>query len=274
MNIDSGKVLASIPVGLRDPLLETYSDIASNFAEHRWEPSENKGGKFCEIVYTILEGAVSGTFASEPSKPQNMKDACLALERAPVTGNAGDRSLRVLLPRALLPLYEIRNNRGVGHVGGDVDPNLMDATAVYAIASWVMAELIRVFHGVSTAEAQEAVDALSERKLPLVWSPGGSTRRVLESGLSAGDQTLLILHQSLGWMADAHLVSSIEYSNASVYRSKVLGSLHSKRMIEYEKKHKRARISPKGSEYVEKEIVAPRDRVQAVSHQSILMRPR
>jgi hypothetical protein len=258
VNIDPSKVLASIPAGLRDPLFETYREIASNFAEHRWEPSENKGGKFCEIVYTILDGALSGNFAAAPSKPPNMKDACAALESVPASGAVGGRSLRILLPRALLPLYEIRNNRGVGHVGGDVDPNLMDATAVYAIASWVMAELIRVFHGVSTAEAQEAVDALSERKLPLVWSPGGNLRRVLDTDLGAADQTLLILHQSVGWMSDTDLVDSVEYSNASVYRGKVLGPLHKKRLIEYDKPQNRARISPKGSAYVEKEIVLPR----------------
>jgi len=60
----------------------------------------------------------------------------------------------VLIPRLLPVLYEIRNNRGVGHVGGDVDPNHMDAEAVQAMASWVMAELVRIFHGVKTEEAR------------------------------------------------------------------------------------------------------------------------
>jgi hypothetical protein len=187
-----------------------------------------------------------------------MKDACLALEKKSATGKPGDRSLRILVPRALLPLYEIRNNRGVGHVGGDVNPNLMDATAVFSMASWVMAELIRVFHGVSTAEAQEAVDALSERKMPLVWSPGGDLKRVLDTSMNASDQTLLLLHQAMAWVDETTLFASVEYSNASVYRSNVLGKLHKHRLIEYDKAQKRVCISPKGSAYVEKQIVAPR----------------
>jgi hypothetical protein len=85
----------------------------------------------------------------------------------------------------------------VGHVGGEVDPNLMDATVVYSMTSWILAELIRVFHNVSTKEAQEAVDALSERKLPLIWSPNGQLKRVLDTSLGARDQTLLLLHQAL-----------------------------------------------------------------------------
>jgi hypothetical protein len=256
--IDPTKLLASIPAGLRDPLLEAYREISSNFAEHRWEPSELNGGKFCECVYTILDGAISGTFAAGPSKPRNMKDACLGLEQKTPTGKPSDRSLRILLPRALLPLYDIRNNRGVGHVGGDVDPNLMDATVVYSMASWVMAELIRIFHNVTTAEAQEAVDALSERKLPLVWSPGGNLKRVLDTDLKAMDQTLLILHQSVGWVEEDDLLKSIEYSSASMYRKNVLAKAHSSRLIEYDKTAKKARISPKGGAHVEAKIVAPR----------------
>src|SRR5262249_53121213 len=120
--------------------------IASNYAEHRWAPTELTAGRFSEVVYTILDGEVSGSFATAPSKPSNMRNACLALESRPSTGKPGDRSIRVLIPRTLLTLYEVRNNRNVGHVGGDVDPNMMDATLVFAAASWVLAELIRVYH--------------------------------------------------------------------------------------------------------------------------------
>jgi hypothetical protein len=257
VSLDPSKLLAAIPAGLRDPLFETYREIASNFAEHRWEPSELNGGKFCEVVYTILHGSITGTFAASPSKPRNMKDACNALEQNSATGQQGDHSLRILLPRTLPSLYDIRNNRGVGHVGGDVNPNMMDAMVVYSITSWVMAELIRVFHNVSTKEAQETVDALSERKLSLVWEPG-TAKRVLDSKMSVADQTLLILHQSIAWVAESDLIASVEYSNASVYRTKVLKKLHSARMIEYDKTQQRARISPKGSEHVEKKILAPR----------------
>ena len=99
-----------------------------------------------------------------------MVSACRALENQPAApSRVGDRSLRILIPRMLVALYEIRSNRGVGHAGGDVEPNFMDATAVQAMARWVVAELIRIFHQASTDDAQAAVDAIVERNLTPVW---------------------------------------------------------------------------------------------------------
>jgi hypothetical protein len=187
-----------------------------------------------------------------------MKEACLALEKSPANIQGGDRSLRILLPRALLTLYKVRNNRGVGHVGGDVDPNFMDATLVYAMSSWIMAELIRIFHSLSTLEAQQVVDTLSERKLPLVWSPGGTLKRVLDEGLSKSDQTLLLLHHNVTWVDEEDLFRSVEYGSARDFRTRILAKLHKGRLIEFDRGEKRARISPKGSEHVQRSIVAPR----------------
>jgi hypothetical protein len=168
--IDPSRVLAALPQALREELLDSYQKIMSNYLERRWEPSELNGGKFCEVVYSIVDGTLKGNFPAKGGKPNNMLAACQALEKQPADPNrVGDRSLRVLIPRLLPVLYEIRNNRGVGHVGGDVDPNHMDAEAVQAMASWAMAELVRIFHGVKTDEAQETVDALVERKSPLIW---------------------------------------------------------------------------------------------------------
>jgi hypothetical protein len=160
--------------------------------------------------------------------------------------------LRVLIPRQLVALYEIRNNRGVGHVGGDVDPNAMDAATVHAQATWVLAELVRVFHGVGTAEAQAAVDALAERVVPLVWTvPGTAVRRVLEDALDASDQTLLLLHTGAGWMSVAQLACAIEYTGISKYRSRVLFPLHTKRLVEFDKGNDRVHITPKGATLAE-----------------------
>ena len=132
--------LGMIPEGLRTPLLKAYNEIHTNFRERRWEPSELNGGKLCEIVYTIINGYIAGTFPPKPAKPSNMVSACQALEQTPA--GATQRSVRIQIPRILVALYEIRNNRNVGHVGGDVDPNEMDAVAVLYMSRWIMAELV------------------------------------------------------------------------------------------------------------------------------------
>lgn len=256
--LNPSKVLVGVPSGLRDPLFKSYQEIVTNFAEHRWEPSELNGGKFCEVVYTIVKGALSGTFPSAPSKPQNFVDACRALETvATLTSRVGDHSLRILIPRLLLPLYDIRSNRGVGHAGADVDPNFMDATAVYAMASWTLADLVRIFHGVSTKEAQETVDALVERKVGLVWEVE-DIRRVLDPKMKKVDQTLVLLYSRPSWVLEQELFQWVEYSDANMFRKQVLLVLHKKRLIEYDAGQHRARISPLGSKKVDDQILKTR----------------
>lgn len=253
--IDEADILSGIPASLRKPLLERFREIAGNYVERRWEPSELNGGKLSEVVYSILSGALAGAFPASPSKPSNMVLACRALEGLPAdSSRVGDHSLRVLIPRILPVLYDFRNNRGVGHIGGDVDPNFLDATAVYAMSSWVLAELIRVFHSVSTEEAQEAVDALIERKHPLIWEFEGM-RRVLAPKMGKRDQALLLLHGKPGWVAEKDLLNWVDYSNSKVFRDEILKPLHKSRLVEYDEALHRIRISPLGVRDVEERLL-------------------
>lgn len=242
-------ILAAVPPGLRDPLLGALSEITTNFAAHRWEPSELNGGKLCETAYTILRGHVDGRWAAKPSKPRDFVTACRDLEKA----SGFPQSVRITTPRLLMALYEIRNNRGVGHAGSDVDPNHMDASLVLAGAKWIVAELVRLFHDVTTAEAAAVVDALVERAVPSVWSIG-ATRRVLVPGMSMKDQTMLLLYGPAGWVSESNLVAAVEHSNASVYRRDVLTRAHKDRFIEYDASGRRAHITPRGVDYVEAKL--------------------
>jgi hypothetical protein len=147
-------------------------------------------------------------------------------------------------------LYEIRNNRGVGHVGGDVNPNFQDATAVYQMASWVMAELIRIFHQVSLTEAQQIVDALVERKHPIVWQDG-NVRRVLNPTLPKGDQAMLLLYSVGAAVDDRELANWVEYSNLTQFRNRILIPLHAGRFVEYDRTLKTVKLTPRGSADVE-----------------------
>jgi hypothetical protein len=254
--IDPARALAGLPAGLRGELIDSYRKITRNFIERRWEPSELNGGKFAEVVFTIVEGAVAGVYPPKAKKPPKMVDACRALESKPATALPSDRSLRVHVPRALVFLYDIRNQRGVGHVGGDVDPNAMDASAVVAMASWVMAELVRIFHGITTQEAQDTVEALVERKTPMVWEvePGG-IKRILDPGMIGRDQVLMFLHHSTGWVRAADLCKWVEQKNVTQFRDKVLAGLHKARLIEFDSSGDRAKISPLGAEDVEQRLL-------------------
>jgi hypothetical protein len=247
-----GDLLASIPRELREELLAAYSQILRNFKERRWEPAELNGGKLCEIVYTILRGYIDGKYPTKSSKPNNMVDACRDLEKVPA--GSFPRSVRIQIPRMLISLYEIRNNRGVGHTGGDVDPNHMDATCVLETAKWIISELVRIFHNVTSMEATAAVEGLVERTLPIVWEVNGKFR-VLSPSMTMKDKTLVLLYHSTGPVDEVTLCSWVEHSNAAVFRRDVLKRAHKNKLIDYDQKGKTAQISPLGIEYVETSIM-------------------
>jgi len=254
MEFDITNILYAIPQSLRDELYIAYNQILTNFREGKWEPSELNSGKFCEVVFSIISGYISGSFPASTSKPGNMVDACRSLEQAPSTF---PRSVRIQIPRMLIALYEIRNNRGVGHVSGDVNPNKMDATCVLYMSKWIMAELVRLFHGIDTKSAEAAIDLIVERILPVVWDVDGK-KRILNTKTTMKEKTLLLLYQcSTHSLAEQDLFEWIEHSNLSNYRRDVLRVLHTEKLIEYDESKKCVYLSPKGSTMVEN-IILPK----------------
>ena len=244
-------VFATLPGTLRDELLGAFNEIVKNFRERRWETAELNGGKLSEVVYSILKGYADGKYPPRAKKPRNMVDACRKLE---TEAAAAPRSIRIQIPRMLIALYEIRSNRNVGHVGGDVDPNHMDAVCVLQMAKWIVAELVRVLHNLDTDTATAVVDDLVERETPLIWEVDGK-RRVLATKLSMLDKTLLLVHASTGAVDERDLASWIEHSNPSVYRRDVLRPAHCERLVEYDADARTVRISPLGVAYVEERLL-------------------
>ena len=207
-----------------------------------------KWGLFSEIVYSILDGYGKNNFPAKPSKPKNFVTACNALEQH----TNSPRSFRILIPRVLMSLYEVRNNRSVGHVGGDVDPNEMDASLVLNGTTWVMAELVRVLHQLSIEDAQQIVDALVERKTPLVWE-SGNVKRILDPKLSFPEQALILLAVSKGAVKFLDLQNWLEQGNTT-YLKKILKALHKDRFVEWNQMENTVQLLPPGANSVEKLI--------------------
>ena len=245
MALTTADAFADLPSGLRDDLFDAYKDVVKNFAERRWEPSELNGGKLCEAVYTIIRGRADGALPARSSKPRNLVEACRGMEQT-----SQPRSVRIQIPRMILGLYEIRNNRGVGHAGGDVDPNEMDATAVLYMSKWLIAELVRVRHTLTTAEAQALVESLVERQMPLVWS-AGDKKRVLRPGLTWKQNTLLLMLSETGEVSEQELVRWLEHKSVGNFRGTVLRPGHKDRFWEYDEDKRTVILLPPGIEAAE-----------------------
>lgn len=244
--------LTGIPDNFRSDLLHTFNANVRNFREGKWELAELNGGKFCEVVYSILRGHVDGVFPEKPGKPTNFLKACQELEG--IDSRVFPRSIRVQIPRLLIALYEIRNNRNVGHVGGDVDPSHMDATLVLETSKWILAELIRLFHKLPTTKATALVELITERTSPLIWQKGDK-KRVLNPGLSAKDKTLAVLHSCISGVSSKQLCEWVEYSNVGMFRKTVLGNLHVDKLIEFDRRHDLVELLPPGITYVEESLL-------------------
>jgi hypothetical protein len=247
VSLDPAKALGHLPEGLRGELVAEYQKIMRNFRESRWEGTELDGGRFSEIVYSILLGHLDGDkYPAKAKKPDRFMDACIKLGSRPATFSD---SARMMIPRVLIGLYDVRNRRGVGHVGGEVSSNHMDATLVAGNVRWVMAELVRMFHDTDIATAQATVDALVDRTLPVIWEVDGVTR-VLDHKLALKDKILLLLYASPQGLSEKSLMASLGLTK--IYNLKrVLKPLHDEVMVHYREADGWMTLSPKGGEDAE-----------------------
>jgi hypothetical protein len=250
--------LSGIPKKFRDRIVKSYLEMKKRFSEARfdssWDTSGLSAGKFCEATFRFLQEHLTGKSIPFGKQIPNFADECRNLISLP--SSAGVESLRVIAPRALVFLYTLRGKRGIGHVGGDVEANEIDATTVMRICDWMVCELIRVFHSLSLEEAQGLVDALSRRSIPEIWEVAGK-KRVMRTDLSYPDQTLLLLYsQPEEGILSEDLFSWTEHSHLGMYKTSVLLALHKKRLVEYDRDSEIVYLSPTGILKVETEILS------------------
>lgn len=261
-NITSSKTaldtaLSAVPKRLRSRVVDSYLELKRRYQEARydsaWDTSGLSAGKFCESVLRLLQHELTGTSIPFGKHIPNFAEECRKLTALRVT--AGLESLRVIIPRALVFLYTLRGKRGIGHVGGDVEANEIDAAATVRMCDWIVCEMVRIFHGLSLEEAQAIVDALAQRVLPDIWTVAGK-KRVLRKGLSYKQQTLLLLYSELeSGVLSEDLFSWTEHSHAGTFRRDVLAALHNDRLVEYDKENQIVYISPLGAREVEENIL-------------------
>lgn len=250
----TNRALGGVAPSLRAKLLSTYAQLKSAFVEGQFDACGLRAGKFCEIALRVLQEHLSGTHIAFGQKIQNFKLECDRIEQLPAT--AGPESLRLLMPRALDFLYTLRNKRGIGHVGGDVDANEIDAATCVRVADWCLSELIRVFHNLSIEEAQDLVNTIAERRLPLVWQIQGK-KRVLRNHLNYKSQVLLLLYsEPATGVPLEELLLWTENPRKDNFLRTVIVPMHQERLIEFDRIANFVFISPKGSRVVEEQLLS------------------
>jgi hypothetical protein len=253
--VDLKSALSCLGEPFSGRVYSSYLSLRSAVADSAWDAAGLRAGIFCESVLRFLQQELTGTFTPFGDKLPVFTDECARLQRSPKT--AGPESLRLILPRAIDLVYTLRNKRGIGHAGGDVEANQIDAVTAARVADWCVCELLRLKHAVSLEEAQAIVDSIAVRQLPEVWAVLGK-RRVLDAGLDYKSQVLLLLHGAdASGIAIEDLREWVEHDRPARFVERVVSPLHNERLVEYDRDSGMVLLSPTGAQRVE-EVLLPK----------------
>jgi len=237
--------LQAIPKPLRAKVIATHQDLKNAYASGIHDACGLRAGKFAEAVLRCVQESLEGSHTPIGARISNFDGECQRLMALPRT--TGSDGMRILLPRALTFIYTLRNKRDVGHLGGDVDSNGVDAATAVRIADWCLAELIRNVHTISLEEAQALVEVLAQRDTPEIWSVGG-VKRVLRPDLGYRDQVLILLYSENDTaVAFEDLAAWTEHPRPRDLRSKVIMPMHRERLIEMDSETQVVMLSPSGA---------------------------
>jgi hypothetical protein len=239
--------LSVVPDVFKKTLIAEYEDALLAYRVGDWEKVGLKAGKFCEVAYCICSGHANGAFPVTVTKPQNFQQSCLKLEQLSATGG---RSLCIQVPRILLGVYELRNNRAIGHVNGEISPNHMDAEFYLRAMKWVLAEFVRFFSKLPLDQSHALIEALTVRVFNIVWS-SGDVRRVLQPAKTAAEKVLILLYTESKQVEIAKIQKWIEYRNPTDFKKKVLRNLHQKALIHFDELNGLVQILPPGQVFAE-----------------------
>jgi hypothetical protein len=248
--VAAGFTSAGIPPQLVSELLEAYVEAKRRFhlGDHR--PQEVEGGRFSEAAFRILQHA-SGQSVTSVGKTLPSVDKLL-----PTFENATGQpdSIRLHIPRTLKLIYDIRNKRDAAHLADGIDPNLQDATLVIGNMDWVMAELVRLYHGVDPNKTQKIIEDLVTREVPAVQEIGGQP--VILSKLTPRNQALLMLYRAgASGMTLNELAGALRADRKDHLKVR-LAKLDEDRLVLLHPQSGRYHITNNGNRYVEQNKLA------------------
>lgn len=238
---------------IRDGYLDFKKAIRLSSANRDYTSAGIKAGIFCEIVLRYLQDQCGLSVTSFDQQIHNFGNECRAIIESKASVVDG---IKKIIPRVLVMIYSMRGNRGIGHVGGDVDANQIDSGIISKGVDWIMAEIIRVYHKIPLEDAQSLIDSMAEKSIPAIWPVNGK-KRVLIKGLSAVDQTLIILYTSID---SAVLVEDlnewIEYGSVNRFKNDIARRIHARRLAEFDVENNALIISPIGISEAEKILLS------------------
>jgi hypothetical protein len=147
-------------------ILNAYEGLIQKHRALDAEAALTRAGKFVEHVFRALEFLRTGTVPAEIKSPVQTAKLLESDTSLP-------ESVRMLIPRiALAMVYDVRSKRGAVHVK-EIDPRGIDVDLSAKAASWIIAELIRLYHIDDENAVRLEMTALTRATFPLLESIDG-----------------------------------------------------------------------------------------------------
>jgi hypothetical protein len=241
---DIKKILASkIPPVLVDDILTSYEKILKEFVSLNYEGTLKEGGIFVEHIRRVLFYLKENKVENEA--PRNFENYMKDLR----DDKNLSESLRIIIPRMTLPLYDLRSKRkDVVHVKENI-ASYMDAYFCVTACSWIIAELVREFYKEGLQGEQKIIKIirnLMSEKIPIVEFHNGEI--FVNAKVSCPDEILVILYYSSNGLEKSEILNRLKHVRKKNTVNWALSSLVNGRYII--KRDKRYYISSRGKQRV------------------------
>lgn len=165
-------------------LLSTYQALLTKHRAGDLKGGLIEAGRFVEHAFRALVGLQTGAAPAEIKSPA---DTMKKLEN----DTSLSEPIRLLIPRALYGMmYNLRSKRDAVHVK-QIDPRRIDLAMATHCASWVIAELLRLYHVSDEPSVELAMASLMRTELPYIEKIGNE--RFVSKKVDARTEMLLLL---------------------------------------------------------------------------------
>lgn len=227
--VEQGFVGAGVPGELAREVLASFSEAKRRFHLADFMPNAVAGGRFSEAVLRLLEWTTTGSYV--PLADPKFKAETIINKLASLPAGSHSESTRLHIPRAVRVIYDMRNKRNTAHLSDGIDPNTQDATLVVSTMGWILAELVRLHHSVTAHEAQQVIDGLVTREVPMIQVFDGQPRILKSVGVS--DQVLILLYWAGQDAVSKTVLSGWLLPSMRTNLTRTLNNLHSRNLIHF-----------------------------------------
>ena len=177
-------ISSGIDSTIASDLVEAYEELVSQHRSGNLEVALVKAGRFVENTLRAIEYVRTSVVLSEI---KSVRATICQIEN----DTALPESLRLLVPRVVSGMmYDLRSKRDAVHVK-EIDPRRIDTFLCISAASWVMAELLRLYHSSDEAAVARCMLALSRTSIPYIEFIEGET--FVGQNVPAAIELLLLL---------------------------------------------------------------------------------